>query len=99
MIFLNPEIKTKIKIYRFNMEGYELLDDYMNIGYKFIMGDEAIYNEIQRSSDMVFIPDPELSEFELAEELIEYFEEHEEYEKCANIQNAIKLKKVINKLI
>ena len=23
------------------MEGYELLDDYMNIGYKFIMGDEA----------------------------------------------------------
>ena len=81
------------------MEGYELLDDYMNIGYKFIMGDEAIYNEIQRSSDMVFIPDPELSEFELANELIEYFEEQEEYEKCANIQNMIKLKKVINKLI
>ena len=52
MIFLNPEIKTKIKIYRFNMEGYELLDDYMNIGYKFIMGDEAIYNEIQRNSDI-----------------------------------------------
>tara|TARA_B100001778_G_scaffold129123_1_gene106227 strand:+ start:960 stop:1205 length:246 start_codon:yes stop_codon:yes gene_type:complete len=81
------------------MEGYELLDDYMNIGYKFIMGNNSIYNTIQKSSDMVFIPDPELSEFELAEELIEYFEEHEEYEKCANIQNVIKLKKVINKLI
>ena len=99
MIFLNPEIKTKIKIYRFNMEGYELLDDYMNIGYKFIMGDEAIYNEIKRNSDIVLIPDPELSEFELANELIEYFEDHEEYEKCADIQNVIKLKKVINKLI
>ena len=81
------------------MEGHELLDDYMNIGYKFVMGDDSIYDTIQKSSDMVFIPDPELSEFELAEELIEYFEEHEEYEKCANIQNAIKLKKVINKLI
>jgi hypothetical protein len=42
------------------MEGYELLDDYMNIGYKFIMGDEVIYNEIKRNSDMVLIPDPEL---------------------------------------
>ena len=81
------------------MEGHELLDDYMNIGYKFVMGDDSIYDTIQKSSDMVFIPDPELSEFELADELIEYFEEHEEYEKCANIQNAIKLKKVINKLI
>ena len=29
-----------------------------------------------------------------------FFEiEHEEYEKCANIQNMIKIKKVINKLI
>jgi hypothetical protein len=36
---------------------------------------------------------------ELAEDLLEYFEYHEEYEKCADIQNIIKLKKVINKLI
>jgi protein-arginine kinase activator protein McsA len=48
---------------------------------------------------MIFIPDPELTELELAEDLLEYFESTEEYEKCANIRDAIKSINVINKLI
>ena len=50
-------------------------------------------NEIE---DMVFIPDPEQSELELAEDLLEYFESTEEYEKCANIKSIINLNKTID---
>jgi len=101
MIFLNLEIKTKIKNYRFNMEGYELVDKAMNVGYRMLLGEEITYepNDSDKVEDMVFIPDPTISEMELAEDLLEYFTEEEEYEKCANIRDIISLKKVINKLI
>jgi hypothetical protein len=49
--------------------------------------------------DMIFIPDPEITELEMANDLLEYFESTEEYEKCANIRDAIKSINVINKLI
>ena len=90
-----------INHYRFNMEGYELVDKAMNIGYRMLLGEDIKYepNDSDEVEDMVFIPDPTISEMELAEDLLEYFEYHEEYEKCADIQNIIKLKKVINKLI
>ena len=83
------------------MEGYELVDKAMNVGYRMLLGEEIDFepNDSDEVEDMVFIPDPTISEMELANELIEYFEDHEEYEKCADIQNVIKLKKVINKLI
>ena len=48
---------------------------------------------------MIFIPDPELSENELAEELMEYFIDTQEYEKCANIRDVMNLNKVIKSLI
>ena len=100
MIFLNLEIKTKIKNYRFNMEGYELVDKAMNVGYRMLLGEEITYepNDSDKVEDMVFIPDPTISEFELAEDLLEYFIEEEEYEKCANIRDIINLKKTINRL-
>ena len=63
------------------------------------MGLESIYESIDETEEMVFIPDPEISEEELADELIEYFLETQEYEKCANIKSVMDLKKVINKLI
>tara|TARA_Y100000114_G_scaffold80656_1_gene74328 strand:+ start:228 stop:482 length:255 start_codon:yes stop_codon:yes gene_type:complete len=81
------------------MEGHLLLDKAMNVGYKFILGLESIYESIDETEEMVFIPDPEISEEELADELIEYFLETQEYEKCANIKSVMDLKKVINKLI
>ena len=49
--------------------------------------------------DMVFIPDPETSELEMAEDLLEYFESTEEYEKCANIKVIISNINVVNELI
>ena len=100
MIFLNLEIKAKIKNYRFNMEGYELVDKAMNVGYRMLLGEEITYepNDSDKVEDMVFIPDPTISEFELAEDLLEYFIEEEEYEKCANIRDIINLKKTINRL-
>ena len=36
---------------------------------------------------------------ELIEELIEYFESTEEYEKCANLRDSLQLTKVLNQLI
>jgi hypothetical protein len=48
---------------------------------------------------MIFIPDPEISELEMASDLLEYFESTEEYEKCTNIKNIIKLNKIINKCL
>jgi|TARA_R100001129_G_C5292765_1_gene240151 hypothetical protein len=80
------------------MEGFELLDKAMNSSYKFLLGDDSIFESIPESDEMVFIPDPEISEEELAEELIEYFLDNQEYEKCANIRDVMKLKKVIYKL-
>ena len=56
-------------------------------------------NNSNKVEDMIFIPDPELSENELAEELMEYFIEEEEYEKCANIRDIIKLNKSIKTIL
>ena len=83
------------------MEGFELVDKAMNVGYRMIIGDEIAFepsdsNEVE---DMIFIPDPEQDKNELAQDLIEYFIETEEYEKCANIRDAMRIEKVINKLI
>lgn len=81
------------------MEGYEMLDKAMNSGYKFLMGDDSIFEKIEETDEMVFIPDPEMDEDELAEDLIEYFIETEEYEKCANIRDMINLNKTLEKIV
>ncbi len=87
------------KIY--NMEGYELVDKAMNVGYRLLMGEDEqiIPSDSNEVEDMVFIPDPEQTEMELAEDLLEYFINEEEYEKCANIRDVIKLNKFLNKVI
>ncbi len=84
-----------------NMEGLGLLDKAMNIGYTMLMAidEQIIPSDSNEIEDMVFIPDPEQSELELAEDLLEYFESTEEYEKCANIRDVIKSINVINDLI
>ena len=83
------------------MEGHELVDKAMNVGYKMLMGMETPFepNNSNKVEDMIFIPDPELSENELAEELMEYFIDTQEYEKCANIRDVMNLNKVIKSLI
>jgi|TARA_R100001163_G_C5006172_1_gene153638 hypothetical protein len=81
------------------MEGSEMLDKAMNSGYKFLMGDDSIFETIEETDEMIFIPDPEMDDYELANDLLEYFIETEEYEKCANIRDIIKLNKILKKLI
>jgi hypothetical protein len=77
------------------MEGYELVDKAMNVGYNMLMGNDIKFepNDSNEVEDMIFIPDPEITESELAEDLLEYFINEEEYEKCANIRDVIKLLK------
>ena len=81
------------------MGGSEMLDKAMNSGYKFLMGDDSIFETIEETDEMIFIPDPEMDDYELANDLLEYFIETEEYEKCANIRDIIKLNKILKKLI
>ena len=101
MIFQNQHLKIKMNHYHFNMPELELLDKAMNVGYDMLMGKDTPFeaNDSNEIEDMIFIPDPELTELELAEDLLEYCESTEEYEKCANIRDAIKSINVINKLI
>lgn len=90
----------KIKNYRFNMEGAELLHKAMNVGYRMLLGYETPFvpNDSEEVEDMILIPDPEQTELEMAEDLLEYFIIEEDYEKCANIRDIIKLKKTIERL-
>ena len=87
--------------YLFNMEGQILLGKAMDISYKMLMGEDVEFepNDSNKIEDMIFIPDPEISELEMASDLLEYFESTEEYEKCTNIKNIIKLNKIINKCL
>ena len=54
------------------MEGYELVDKAMNVGSRMLLGDAITYepNDSDEVEDMVFIPDPTISEMELAEDLL-----------------------------
>ena len=83
------------------MEGHELVDKAMNVGYRMLLGEDIDFepNDSNGVEDMIFIPDPTITEMELAEDLLEYFIEEEEYEKCANIRDIIKLNKSIKTIL
>tara|TARA_R110001592_G_scaffold34653_2_gene118911 strand:- start:4092 stop:4343 length:252 start_codon:yes stop_codon:yes gene_type:complete len=83
------------------MKELELLDKAMNVGYNMLLGKDEPFeptdsNEIE---DMIFIPDPEITELEMSNDLLEYFESTEEYEKCINVKLAISNINAINNLI
>ena len=79
------------------MQELELLDKAMNVGYNMLLGKDEPFEptDSDEIEDMIFIPDPELTELEMAEDLLEYFIVEEDYEKCANIRDIINLKKAI----
>ena len=83
------------------MEELELFDKAMNVGYNMLLGKDKPFepNDSDEIEDMVLIPDPETTELEMAEDLLEYFESTEEYEKCANIKSIINNIKILNILI
>jgi|TARA_B100000780_G_scaffold245097_1_gene188992 hypothetical protein len=80
------------------MEELELFDRAMNVGYNMLLGVNKPFvpNDSDELEDMVLIPDPEATDLEIAEDLLEYFESTEEYEKCANIRDVINNIKTID---
>jgi len=81
-----------------NMEELELFDRAMNVGYNMLLGVDKPFvpNDSDELEDMVLIPDPEATDLEIAEDLLEYFESTEEFEKCANIKKLISNIKTID---
>ena len=80
------------------MEELELFDRAMNVGYNMLLGVNKPFvpNDSDELEDMVLIPDPEATDLEIAEDLLEYFESTEEFEKCANIKKLISNIKTID---
>ncbi len=83
------------------MKELELLDKAMNVGYNMLLGKDKPFepNDSNEIEDMIFIPDPEITELEMANDLLEYFESTEEYEKCINVKLVINNINTINSLI
>ncbi len=83
------------------MKELELLDKAMNVGYNMLLGKDKPFepNNSNEIEDMIFIPDPEITELEMANDLLEYFESTEEYEKCINVKLVINNINTINSLI
>ena len=77
----------------------ELVDLAMNNAYAMLIGNKSIDDILDQEAEMILVPDPEITDEELSEDLIEYFITTEEYEKCAKIKDLMKFRKIINKLI
>ena len=71
----------------------------MNNAYAMLIGNKSIDDILDQEDEMVLIPDPEITDEELSEDLIEYFITTEEYEKCAKIKDLMTFRKIINKII
>ena len=77
----------------------ELVDLAMNNAYAMLVGNKSIDDLLDEEEEMILVPDPEITDEELSEDLIEYFITTEEYEKCAKIKDLMTFRKIINKLI
>ena len=77
----------------------ELVDLAMNNAYAMLVGNKSIDDILDEEEEMILVPDPEITDEELSEDLIEYFITTEEYEKCAKIKDLMTFRKIINKLI
>tara|TARA_B100000780_G_scaffold248760_1_gene194214 strand:- start:224 stop:490 length:267 start_codon:yes stop_codon:yes gene_type:complete len=81
------------------LDDYELVDLAMNNAYAMLIGDKSMDEILDQEDEMILVPDPEITDEELSEDLIEYFITTEEYEKCAKIKDLMKFRKILNKLI
>tara|TARA_B110000208_G_C11568783_1_gene358118 strand:+ start:434 stop:703 length:270 start_codon:yes stop_codon:yes gene_type:complete len=81
------------------LEDEELVDLAMNNAYAMLIGNKSIDDILDQEAEMILVPDPEITDEELSEDLIEYFITTEEYEKCAKIKDLMTFRKIINKLI
>ena len=81
------------------LDDYELVDLAMNSAYDVLIGNKSIDEIMDQDAEMIFVPDPEISDEILSEDLIEYFITTEEYEKCAKIKDLMKFRKILNNII
>ena len=78
----------------------ELVDLAMNNAYAMLIGNKSIDELLDdEDSEMVLVPDPEITDEELSEDLIEYFITTEEYEKCAKIKDLMTFRKMIDNIL
>jgi|TARA_B110000285_G_scaffold115452_1_gene130861 hypothetical protein len=81
------------------LDDEEIVDLAMNNAYAMLIGNKSIDDILDEEAEMILVPDPEITDEELSEDLIEYFITTEEYEKCAKIKDLMTFRKIINKLI
>ena len=77
----------------------ELVDLAMNNAYAMLVGNKSIDELLDEEEEMVLVPDPEISDEELSEDLIEYFITTEEYEKCAKIKDLMNFRDMIDNIL
>ena len=78
----------------------EMVDLAMNNAYAMLIGNKSIDDLLDdESKEMVLVPDPDITDEELSEDLIEYFITTEEYEKCAKIKDLMTFRKMIDKIL
>ena len=81
------------------LKDIDLLDLAMNNAYNILIGDKSMEEVMNQDSEIILLPDPEISDEELSEDLIEYFITTEEYEKCSEIRDMIKFRKMVENII
>jgi len=77
----------------------ELVDLAMNNAYAMLVGNKSIDELLDEEEEMVLVPDPEITDEELSEDLIEYFITTEEYEKCAKIKDLMQFRNMIDNIL
>tara|TARA_B100000900_G_scaffold405214_1_gene414516 strand:- start:444 stop:716 length:273 start_codon:yes stop_codon:yes gene_type:complete len=78
----------------------ELVDLAMNNAYAMLVGNKSIDDLLDdEDKEMVLVPDPDITDEELSEDLIEYFITTEEYEKCAKIKNLMSFRRMIDNIL
>jgi hypothetical protein len=81
------------------LDDDELVDLAMNNAYAMLVGNKSIDDLLDEEEEMVLVPDPEISDEELSEDLIEYFITTEEYEKCAKIKDLMSFRNMIDNIL
>ena len=81
------------------LKDIDLLDLAMNNAYNILIGDKSMEEVMNQDSEIILLPDPEISDEELSEDLIEYFITTEEYEKCSEIRDIIKFRTMVDNII
>ena len=81
------------------LDDYELVDLAMNSAYDVLIGNKTIDEIMDQDAEMIFVPDPEISDEIMSEDLIEYFITTEEYEKCDKIKDLMTFRKILNNII